>query len=128
MLRHHCAVALGRGTNRPVLLVSARDPRAPHIDIGDPIVVAGVELVRRARPSPAGGERDSVGVPAAPVPATMAKAASGEVRCVGLFTAEAYGTPAHAEKAAAGPSPRWRTSPLGRAGKGSGQHDNGKLP
>jgi glutamate dehydrogenase len=74
-----------RRSNEPAILSSQI---RTHIDIGDPIVVAKSNLRSRVHRR---GYMDYVGVRRYGADGK----ASGEVRFVGLFTAEAYETPAH---------------------------------
>ena len=84
VLRDQTRTVLRRGSEPAILSAQIRT----HIDIGDPIVVAKSNLRSRVHRR---GYMDYVGVRRYGADGK----ASGEVRFVGLFTAEAYETPAH---------------------------------
>ncbi|MBO9545245.1 MAG: NAD-glutamate dehydrogenase [Caulobacter sp.] len=84
VLRDQARTVLRRGSEPAILSAQVRS----HIDIGDPIVVAKSNLRSRVHRR---GYMDYIGVRRY---GSDGKA-SGEVRFVGLFTAEAYETPAH---------------------------------
>ena len=84
VLRDQARTVLRRGSEPAILSAQIRT----HIDIGDPIVVAKSNLRSRVHRR---GYMDYVGVRRYGADGK----ASGEVRFVGLFTAEAYETPAH---------------------------------
>ena len=84
VLRDQARTVLRRGSEPAILSAQIRS----HIDIGDPIVVAKSNLRSRVHRR---GYMDYVGVRRYGADGK----ASGEVRFVGLFTAEAYETPAH---------------------------------
>jgi len=84
VLRDQARTVLRRGSEPAILSAQVRT----HIDIGDPIVVAKSNLRSRVHRR---GYMDYVGVRRYGADGK----ASGEVRFVGLFTAEAYETPAH---------------------------------
>lgn len=84
VLRDQTRTVLRRGSEPAILSAQIRS----HIDIGDPIVVAKSNLRSRVHRR---GYMDYVGVRRYGADGK----ASGEVRFVGLFTAEAYETPAH---------------------------------
>jgi glutamate dehydrogenase len=84
VLRDQGRTVLRRGSEPAILSAQVRS----HIDIGDPIVVAKSNLRSRVHRR---GYMDYIGVRRYGADGK----ASGEVRFVGLFTAEAYETPAH---------------------------------
>uniref|UniRef100_UPI0025D7420A NAD-glutamate dehydrogenase n=1 Tax=uncultured Caulobacter sp. TaxID=158749 RepID=UPI0025D7420A len=84
VLRDQARTVLRRGSEPAILSAQVRT----HIDIGDPIVVAKSNLRSRVHRR---GYMDYIGVRRYGADGK----ASGEVRFVGLFTAEAYETPAH---------------------------------
>ncbi|WP_454713611.1 NAD-glutamate dehydrogenase [Caulobacter segnis] len=84
VLRDQARTVLRRGSEPAILSAQVRS----HIDIGDPIVVAKSNLRSRVHRR---GYMDYIGVRRYGADGK----ASGEVRFVGLFTAEAYETPAH---------------------------------
>jgi len=84
VLRDQARTVLRRGSEPAILSAQIRT----HIDIGDPIVVAKSNLRSRVHRR---GYMDYVGVRRYGADGK----AAGEVRFVGLFTAEAYETPAH---------------------------------
>jgi glutamate dehydrogenase len=84
VLRDQARTVLRRGSEPAILSAQVRN----HIDIGDPIVVAKSNLRSRVHRR---GYMDYIGVRRYGADGK----ASGEVRFVGLFTAEAYETPAH---------------------------------
>jgi glutamate dehydrogenase len=84
VLRDQDRTVLRRGSEPAILSAQVRS----HIDIGDPIVVAKSNLRSRVHRR---GYMDYIGVRRYGADGK----ASGEVRFVGLFTAEAYETPAH---------------------------------
>jgi len=84
VLRDQARTVLRRSSEPAILSAQIRS----HIDIGDPIVVAKSNLRSRVHRR---GYTDYVGVRRYGADGK----ASGEVRFVGLFTAEAYETPAH---------------------------------
>jgi len=84
VLRDQARTVLRRGSEPAILSAQIRS----HIEIGDPIVVAKSNLRSRVHRR---GYMDYIGVRRYGADGK----ASGEVRFVGLFTAEAYETPAH---------------------------------
>ncbi|WP_425997040.1 NAD-glutamate dehydrogenase [Caulobacter sp. DWR1-3-2b1] len=84
VLRDQARTVLRRGSEPAILSRQVRN----HIEIGDPIVVAKSNLRSRVHRR---GYMDYVGVRRYGADGKP----SGEVRFVGLFTAEAYETPAH---------------------------------
>jgi glutamate dehydrogenase len=84
VLRDQARTVLRRGSEPAILSRQVRN----HIEVGDPIVVAKSNLRSRVHRR---GYMDYVGVRRYGADGKP----SGEVRFVGLFTAEAYETPAH---------------------------------
>ena len=112
VLRDQTRTVLRRGSEPAILSAQIRT----HIDIGDPIVVAKSNLRSRVHRR---GYMDYVGVRRYGADGK----ASGEVRFVGLFTAEAYETPAHEV-----PLVRRKVAHiLSRAGKDPDSHNGKRL-
>ena len=112
VLRDQARTVLRRGSEPAILSAQIRT----HIDIGDPIVVAKSNLRSRVHRR---GYMDYVGVRRYGADGK----ASGEVRFVGLFTAEAYETPAHEV-----PLIRRKVAHvLSRAGKDPDSHNGKRL-
>ncbi|HWU80547.1 MAG TPA: NAD-glutamate dehydrogenase, partial [Caulobacter sp.] len=112
VLRDQARTVLRRGSEPAILSAQIRT----HIDIGDPIVVAKSNLRSRVHRR---GYMDYVGVRRYGADGK----AAGEVRFVGLFTAEAYETPAHAV-----PLVRRKVAHvLDRAGKEPQSHNGKRL-
>ncbi|WP_233206768.1 NAD-glutamate dehydrogenase [Caulobacter sp. FWC2] len=112
VLRDQARTVLRRGSEPAILSAQIRS----HIDIGDPIVVAKSNLRSRVHRR---GYMDYVGVRRYGADGK----ASGEVRFVGLFTAEAYETPAHEV-----PLVRRKVAHvLGSAGKDPDSHNGKRL-
>ncbi|KQV62294.1 MULTISPECIES: NAD-glutamate dehydrogenase [unclassified Caulobacter] len=112
VLRDQARTVLRRGSEPAILSAQVRT----HIDIGDPIVVAKSNLRSRVHRR---GYMDYVGVRRYGADGK----AAGEVRFVGLFTAEAYETPAHTV-----PLVRRKVAHvLDRAGKDPESHNGKRL-